>query len=241
MNIQTVKISGDGFLVNGNLSVPNAPDNRHFQAIERWLLGKTDAWLALEETFNNETAAHTNYIDITTYETRLARYEIDIVAYTDWVDDGLSTKPEEPVFPAKPKGYYTQEEVDASKVEHDKWLVDKAAFVPDESTPTYPVKEPVLLARPLNLVEPLISVLPNPVPNVPETEFTAEQITQQFADSEQAWVVAELFSADVEIRKHEDGAARVKGANVQAWRTYRNDLRDYVQSGVVTGERPVKP
>ena len=68
----------------------------------------------------------------------------------------------------------------------------------------------------------------------------AEKAAQDLA-TENAWVVAELFSADVEIRKHEDGAARVKGANVQAWRTYRNDLRDYVQDGVVIGERPVKP
>ena len=68
----------------------------------------------------------------------------------------------------------------------------------------------------------------------------AEKAAQDQA-IEQAWVVSELSSADIEIRKHEDGAARVKGANVQAWRTYRNDLRDYVQSGVVTGERPVKP
>ena len=70
---------------------------------------------------------------------------------------------------------------------------------------------------------------------------TADELAANDLATEQAWVVSELSSADIEIRKHEDGAARVKGANVQAWRTYRNDLRDYVQSGVVTGERPVKP
>jgi len=57
----------------------------------------------------------------------------------------------------------------------------------------------------------------------------------------QKWVSEELAMSDIEIRKHEDSAPRVKGTNVQAWRTYRNDLRDYVQSGVVIGERPVKP
>ena len=57
----------------------------------------------------------------------------------------------------------------------------------------------------------------------------------------QKWVSGELAMSDIEIRKHEDGAPRVKGANVQAWRTYRNELRDYVQDGVVIGERPVKP
>ena len=68
----------------------------------------------------------------------------------------------------------------------------------------------------------------------------AEKAAQDLA-TEQAWLVAELAQADIEIRKHEDGHARKKGASAGAWRTYRNDLRDYVQDGVVVGERPVKP
>ena len=55
------------------------------------------------------------------------------------------------------------------------------------------------------------------------------------------WVSEELDMSDIEIRKHEDGAPRVKGANVQAWRTYRNELRDYVQSGVVAATKPARP
>jgi len=57
----------------------------------------------------------------------------------------------------------------------------------------------------------------------------------------QKWVSEELAMSDIEIRKHEDGAPRVKGANVQAWRTYRNELRDYVQSGVVAATKPARP
>ena len=68
----------------------------------------------------------------------------------------------------------------------------------------------------------------------------AEQAANDLA-AEQAWVKAELSSADVEVHKHDDGHARKKGASAGAWRTYRNDLRDYVQDGVVVGERPVKP
>ncbi len=38
MDIQTVKDSGDGgYLVNGALSVPNDPANRHYQAVQDWI------------------------------------------------------------------------------------------------------------------------------------------------------------------------------------------------------------
>ena len=75
---------------------------------------------------------------------------------------------------------------------------------------------------------------------LPQAAKDAYTAAQDLA-TEQAWVVAELAQADIEIRKHEDGHARKKGASAGAWRTYRNDLRDYVQDGVVVGERPVKP
>lgn len=32
-----VKISGDGWLVNDALSVPNTPGNRHYQEVQEWL------------------------------------------------------------------------------------------------------------------------------------------------------------------------------------------------------------
>lgn len=37
MDIEAVKIQNDGWLVNGSLSVPNDPSNRHYQEIQIWL------------------------------------------------------------------------------------------------------------------------------------------------------------------------------------------------------------
>ena len=62
----------------------------------------------------------------------------------------------------------------------------------------------------------------------------------EIATKEQSWVRAEMENATIEIQNHEDGGARAKGS-LPAWRAYRNALRDYVQSGVVVGERPVSP
>ncbi len=35
--IQTVKIQGQGYLLNGTMSVPNADSNREYEAIKQWL------------------------------------------------------------------------------------------------------------------------------------------------------------------------------------------------------------
>jgi len=35
--INTVKIQGEGFLVNGNMSVPQAEGNRHYQEVLEWI------------------------------------------------------------------------------------------------------------------------------------------------------------------------------------------------------------
>ena len=35
--IQAVKIQGEGYLVNGSLSVPKADGNRHYEEIKQWL------------------------------------------------------------------------------------------------------------------------------------------------------------------------------------------------------------
>jgi len=35
--MNTVKIQADGYLVDGSLSVPNAPGNRHWQAVQEWI------------------------------------------------------------------------------------------------------------------------------------------------------------------------------------------------------------
>lgn len=36
-DIKTVKSSHGGWLVNGTMAVPNAPGNRHYQAVQPWL------------------------------------------------------------------------------------------------------------------------------------------------------------------------------------------------------------
>jgi len=36
--IETVKKQGDGYLLNGNMSVPSAAENRHFRLIQAWIL-----------------------------------------------------------------------------------------------------------------------------------------------------------------------------------------------------------
>lgn len=39
MSIQTVKSQGTGYLVNGSLSVPSSPGNRHYQRVQEWIAG----------------------------------------------------------------------------------------------------------------------------------------------------------------------------------------------------------
>ena len=37
MNIETVKIQGEGWLLNGSMTVPNAEGNRHYQMVQQWI------------------------------------------------------------------------------------------------------------------------------------------------------------------------------------------------------------
>lgn len=39
--IETVKIQGNGYLVNGNMSVPKADGNMEYEAVKEWLLTNT--------------------------------------------------------------------------------------------------------------------------------------------------------------------------------------------------------
>ena len=65
-------------------------------------------------------------------------------------------------------------------------------------------------------------------------------ITEAAVVAEEAWVTEQLTDADVAVRKHDDGHGRVDGTKAE-WRTYRNALRDHIQSGVIMGSRPTKP
>lgn len=59
MNIENVKINGDGWLVNGFLSVPNDPANRHYRLMQKWINdGNTPSpEFTPEEIASNEAAA----------------------------------------------------------------------------------------------------------------------------------------------------------------------------------------
>ena len=193
--INTVKISGDGFVVNGNLSVPTDPANRDFQAVQRWLEGKTDEWLALEEAQKQAQASHDAWAaiqsyeaDLAAYEAAQAQYEVDIAAFNEAFESfvpgsfdengveieapSLEDAPVAPTSVEKPEGYFTQEEVDASVAAHAAW----AALSEEEKAMA---AEPVVLKRPADLVEPVIPELPAPVPNEAEPEFTAEELAAQ--------------------------------------------------------------
>jgi len=37
MNIETVKLQGENYLVNGTLSVPKAEGNRHYKLVQEWI------------------------------------------------------------------------------------------------------------------------------------------------------------------------------------------------------------
>lgn len=71
-----------------------------------------------------------------------------------------------------------------------------------------------------------------------------EQYGLNIVNTEQDWVINQLYIADIEISKHLDGDVRA-AATVEDWRKYRKDLRDYVKrvDNVLTaiGNRPANP
>jgi len=57
MEIKTVQIQGDSYLVNGTLSVPKADENRDYQAVKIWLeTNEPDAEFTEEELLAKVTA-----------------------------------------------------------------------------------------------------------------------------------------------------------------------------------------
>lgn len=182
MQITTVKLQENGYLLDGIMSVPNDPKNTAFIAIENWKLGKTHDWLELEKIFNEETAAHLNWTKIQSYEADIVQYNADIDAYNLWewtIDDQI--QPDLPEGVPKPKGYYIQEEVDQSAVDHVIWQAGYDAWVADTDPlkpSAYWVKETEIKLRPINLVEPTITPLATLVPNTPEPQFTLDEIKE---------------------------------------------------------------
>jgi hypothetical protein len=175
MQITTVKHLENGYLVDGIMSVPLSSKNSAYIAVENWIIGKTEDWLQLESIFNAETSIHDNWLKIQSYDADLAQYAIDIAAYE--ADTSLDI----PEGIAKPKGYYTQEEVDASVLAHTEWQTGKDAW--DISTDefkgdTYYIIETIILQIPGDMVEPTITPLPVLVPNTVDSQFSLDEIKE---------------------------------------------------------------
>jgi hypothetical protein len=72
--------------------------------------------------------------------------------------------------------------------------------------------------------------------NVPEPEFSSDEIIASKAADERQWRDAEIARSDIELYKVQDGRGV---GNVGQWRAYRNDLRDYPeQAGFPDSARP---
>lgn len=60
MEITTVKISGDGYLVNDKYNVPTVPGNRYYQAVQEWIeAGNTPDPEFTQAELDEQTAAAT--------------------------------------------------------------------------------------------------------------------------------------------------------------------------------------
>lgn len=173
--IQTVKQLDNGYLVNGVMSVPNDPANSDYATVALWLEGKTDDWLELEAQHNASIAAHDNWLAIQSYESDWQTYLELQAEYDAWTPESGNLSPESPVAPIMPEGYWTQEEVDLSIVEHDAWTLERDTFESVEGS-VFIKPEPIIKLRPVDLTEPVIIELPAPVPNTPEPQFTQAEL-----------------------------------------------------------------
>jgi len=92
--IETIKIQGDGYLVNGTLSVPKADGNRHYEEVKLAIAGDNDKYPTAivvedeftqgeldeqaQETINSESLAYLASTDW--YVTRLLETDVVIPA-----------------------------------------------------------------------------------------------------------------------------------------------------------------
>jgi len=85
MDIKTVKLQTSGYLINGNMNVPNDPANRHYVMVQEWIAEGntpapefTDAEIAAnaQSKVNSESLAYLASTDW--YVTRQAETGVDI-------------------------------------------------------------------------------------------------------------------------------------------------------------------
>lgn len=97
-DIKTVKIQGDGYLVNGNMSVPKADGNRDYQEVKIWIEDNTpESEFTHEESMSNIILAGedlvTTYIQIEVEKFNEANRTAfaDIHAMANYKDSALYT------------------------------------------------------------------------------------------------------------------------------------------------------
>lgn len=111
MEIQTVKYSGDGFLVNGNMSVPNAEGNRHYQMVQQWIAeGNTpEPEFTAEELATQELASFRSnrdnllkesdvYALVDKYNALTAEQQAELIEYRQSLRDSTQSM----MLPTKP-------------------------------------------------------------------------------------------------------------------------------------------
>jgi len=209
------KIAGDGLAIDGKWFANSRQD------VQDWLAGKDDDWKALESTFIEETATYDNWLLVQSYDQNLLDYQAAVDAYDNW--DGEGEQPTLPENVTKPQGYYTQEEVNTSLTTHTEWQAEEVAFESIDGE-VFSKLEPEILLRPADIASPTVTALPEPMPNVPEDEFSAEELIQQEQEAINSEALAYLMSTDwYIIRGRETGA--VIPADVL---TKRQEARDSI-------------
>ena len=88
--ITTVKIQGDGYLVNGNMSVPKAEGNRHYQDVLEWIAqGNTPEPEFTQAELGQQVINEANAVELATLDRLDAESIRDI---REWV----ATQPDAP-------------------------------------------------------------------------------------------------------------------------------------------------
>lgn len=71
--------------------------------------------------------------------------------------------------------------------------------------------------------------------DIPQSDTDADNLLK-----EKEWVSVELVWCDKELAKHRSGHSRTTSTEVLI-NTYSNELRDYIQGGVITTSKPETP